>query len=217
MCVKKSNGFLFSIQLVLHEWQQQQKLDCQLLPDLQNNVLCDCQEWGGMMNVKLLFFYGSPLRITFFLKRLVLSFLFQTIRIDARFHLFYQHSIGTAMQYFHILKLLGFLSCWTLLCWFFFAGEKNISDQVKVLTISHIKTVNLARCRWFQRKFWSDKNWVYDKEWFWKLTKVEDWMRPSLCHWSKLLCPMFQFNFGRRTRRNSGFQKAPVAGDIVIT
>ena len=51
------------------------------------------------------------------------------------------------MQYLHLLKLLGFLSCWTLLCWFFFAGEKNISDQVKVLTISHIKTVNFCKVR----------------------------------------------------------------------
>ena len=51
------------------------------------------------------------------------------------------------MQYFLLLKLLGFLSFWTLLCWFFFAGEKNISDQVKVLTISHIKTVNFCEVR----------------------------------------------------------------------
>ena len=79
-----------------------------------------------------------------FLKRLVLSFLFQTIRIDARFNSSYQYSSRTtAMQYFHILKTLAFLSCWTLICWFFFASEKNISDQVNAVMILiglHLKT-----------------------------------------------------------------------------
>ena len=35
------------------------------------------------------------------------------------------------MQYFHTFKVLCFLSCWTLLCWIFFVGEKNIFNQVK--------------------------------------------------------------------------------------
>ena len=61
--------------------------------------------------------------------------MFQTIRsdIDARFNSCYQHSLRTAMHYFYLFKMLGFLSCWTLICWFFFAGKKNISDQVKVV------------------------------------------------------------------------------------
>ena len=39
------------------------------------------------------------------------------------------------MQYFDIFKMLGFLSYWTLIYCFFFAGENSISDQVKVVFI----------------------------------------------------------------------------------
>ena len=60
------------------------------------------------------------------------------------------------MQYFHIFKTLGFLSLWTLICWFFFAGEKNISDQVKVVMILiglHLKTAFPQDSGDFRRNF----------------------------------------------------------------
>ena len=49
----------------------------------------------------------------------------------------------TAMPYFHLFKMIGFLSCWTLLCWIFFYGDNNIFNEVNSKTCFILKKVKL--------------------------------------------------------------------------
>ena len=47
------------------------------------------------------------------------------------------------MPYFHLFKMIGFLSCWTLLCWIFFSGDNNIFNEVNSKTCFILKKVKL--------------------------------------------------------------------------
>ena len=54
------------------------------------------------------------------------------------------------MQYFHTFKMLCFLSCWTFLCWIFFAGEKKILNQVKSCPDQKIRNFLFYKLFFFQ-------------------------------------------------------------------
>ena len=122
------------------------------------------------------------------------------------------------MQYFHFVKILGFLSSWTLLYWIFFADEKNISNQVRNVIILKdcFSKQTSSRFGLVPMQCWAPKtkNWVCDREQLWSLAEAEVWTNPPLLLWSNLLCQTCLFNFGKRTKRKTGFRKLLVAGGI---
>ena len=52
------------------------------------------------------------------------------------------------MPYFHLFKIICFLSCWTLLCWIFFSGDNNIFNEVNSKTCFILKKVKVAVFLW---------------------------------------------------------------------
>ena len=110
----------------------------------------------------------------------------------------------TAMPYVHLFKMIGFLSCWTLLCWIFFSGDNNIFNEVNIKTCFILKKVKV---QYFSGSILSKQHLVLEQKVVLNIDKTPRLNESSLVPLIQPLMPNVPLEIWEENKEKQWFSK----------